>query len=552
MIDNLKILIAFVGGLGLFIYGMHIMGEGLQKVAGSRMRILLGKLTSNKLLAVTVGALVTAVVQSSSATTVMVVGFVNAGLMNLTQSVGVIMGANIGTTITSWIVSLSEWSTFLKPTTIAPIAVASGVVLTMSAKDSRKKQVGEIIVGFGILFIGMNSMSAAVSPLRTLPQFEQLFSEFGSNPILGILVGTLVTVLVQSSSASVGILQAIALQGLVPWSAAFYIILGQNIGTCVTALISSVGASKNAKAAAYIHLLFNVIGSLLFGIIGVIYFKFFNPILGATIITMTYISIMHTFYNISNTVVMYPFSKILVNVASKMAGVEEENVKEVPGYKNKAHLDERLLESAPMALESAFNEVTRLGEVAYKCVNEAGNSVINLDSSAIEQVSVLEERINRIEEGVTVFLTKLIKLPLSQNQNADISNYFHIVSDLERIGDHSTNISEEASYLIDENVTFSAEAKKELEELIESTKLCMSYALKANINGDEILARKSCEIEDVIDDMVRDLRTKHIERLSIGSCSAKAGIVFLDLISNLERISDHCKNISEYVMMSKN
>ncbi len=552
MIDNLKIIFAFIGGLGLFIYGMHIMGEGLQKVAGSKMRNLLGILTSNKFLAIGLGAVVTAVVQSSSATTVMVVGFVNAGLMNLTQSVGVIMGANIGTTITSWIVSLSEWSTFLKPTTIAPIAVAIGVVLTMSAKDSRKKQVGEIIVGFGILFIGMSSMSSAVSPLKNLPQFEQLFAEFGANPILGILVGALVTVLVQSSSASVGILQAIALQGLVPWSAAFYIILGQNIGTCVTALISGLGASKNAKAAAYIHLLFNVIGSLVFGIIGVIYFKFFNPVLGSTIITITYISVMHTLYNISNTVVMFPFSKILVDVASKMAGVVVQNVSDKPGYKDKVHLDERLLESTPMALESSFNEVVRLGEVAYKALEMAGNAVIDLDKEAISSVEELEDRINSIEEGVTIFLTKLIKLPLSQNQNADLSNYFHTVSDLERVGDHCMNIAEEALYLMEEGVNFSVEAKKELIELIDSTKLCMSYALKANISKDEILARKSCEIEDIIDDMVNNLRVKHIERLSNGSCSAKAGIVFLDLISNLERISDHCKNVSEYVMLSSN
>ena len=354
--NYVDILIPFVGGLGMFIYGMQIMAQGLENAAGSKMKSLLEVLTKNKLMGVLLGAAITAVIQSSSATTVMVVGFVNAGIMNLTQAMGVIMGANVGTTVTGWLVSSVEWAEFLSPEKLAPIAVIIGVVIMLTGKRRTSKEIANIIVGFGLLFIGISTMSSAVEPLKEFDGFVQMFVTLGKNPILGILAGALVTAVIQSSSASVGILQSLAAAGLVPFSAAIYIIMGQNIGTCITAILSSVGAKKNAKAAALMHLIFNIIGTIIFSIIAIVYFTVLNPQAGTGNITQTEISMVHTFFNIATTVMLFPASNLIVKIAKKIGRVDEDA--NDPGT---VLLDERMLQTPSIALQSVIKETVRMG-----------------------------------------------------------------------------------------------------------------------------------------------------------------------------------------------
>ncbi len=543
MIDGIKIFISFIGGLALFIYGMEIMSKGFQASAGEKLSTLLSIATSSKLLAVFVGAAATVLVQSSSATTVMIVGFVNAGLMNLTQSVGVIMGANIGTTVTSWIVSSEEWTTFLKPTTLAPLIVASGVFIRLITKRSKTKDICNILIGFGILFIGMSSMSGAVKGLRDAPQIVTMFQTFGTNPILGVLAGVLVTFLVQSSSASVGILQSMTAQGLVPYAAAVYIIMGQNIGTCITAIISSIGASKNAKAASYIHLLFNIIGSVVFTIIAIIYFNTFGKSFASSIVpAMTTISIIHTIFNFTNTAMLYPFSDKIVTLAKKMAKIEDETSDELP---KEVHLDERLLETPSIAFELIDDEILKLSNLASDIVTFAGKSITESKDKYFNKVNNTELKINETEKELVVFITKAIKENLTSEEHDRSTDYLHILSDLERIGDHSVNIAESTQFLTTYNTSLSEQATSEINSLIEITTKCLSTSIKSFKESSVILATETCELESEIDNIVDKLRNDHIERLSKNECSPQAGIIYWDILSNFERISDHARNIAE-------
>ena len=362
------IIIPFVGGLALFIYGMQIMAQGLQNAAGSKMKQLLKALTQNKVMGVLLGAVVTAIIQSSSATTVMVVGFVNAGLMDLTQSMSVIMGANIGTTVTGWLVSSVEWAKFLSPAVIAPVVLMAGVVIMITAKKVSHKEISSIIIGFGVLFIGIEMMSDAVYPLRESEVFKTLFITLGDNPLLGILAGATVTAIIQSSSASVGILQTLAASGLVPFDAAVYIIMGQNIGTCITAMLSGIGTSRNAKCASYMHLLFNIIGTVLFSILSIIYFKMLNPQAGFGTISQTQISIIHTIFNIATTALLFPFSGYIIALAKK---INHASVQEEQDESELVHLDDRLLETPSFAVQSAVLEVVRMGYIVEKNLNTA-------------------------------------------------------------------------------------------------------------------------------------------------------------------------------------
>lgn len=541
---KLQGIISFLGGLGLFIYGMHVMAESLQNVAGSKMKKLLSVLTTNKFSGVVVGALVTAIIQSSSATTVMVVGFVNAGLMTLSQSVGVIMGANIGTTITGWIVASGEWSKYLKPTTIAPIAIFFGAILVLFAKKEKYRQTGGILAGFGVLFLGMDSMTHAVSPLRDSEAFQKLFLEFGSNPLLGVLAGAAVTGIVQSSSASVGILQSLAAASLVPWSAAVYIIMGQNIGTCATALLSSIGASKNAKSAAYIHLLFNVMGSVIFSIIAVIYFKFFNYTLGNTLINLTEISLVHTSFNIANTVLLYNFSDILVKVAKKMANSTKYEIDEA----DLVHLDDRILETPSFAIESSIKEIVRLGRMALKNLNLATQSLLEKDASKVESVMKREKNIDALEQSITSYLVKVSNANIDQEEHDLVASLFHIVNDIERVGDHCENIGEIASININEDVSFSDTAIAELKEVFEVSIRCLSNSILCLENNSKKLAREVILDEQEVDSMEKNLRESHIARLSNNECKPSTGVAFLDIITNLERITDHSSNIAQMVI----
>lgn len=542
--DWATIIIGFCGGLGLFIYGMDIMASGLQKAAGNRLKNILSVLTKNRFLGICLGAAVTAVIQSSSATTVMVVGFVNASLMNLTQAVGVIMGANIGTTVTGWLVSSSEWAAMLKPETLAPIAIFIGAAISLFSKKSSVAQIGQILVGFGMLFIGITMMSSGVEPLKDSPAFVAAFREFGKNPVLGILVGAGVTAVIQSSSASVGILQSLALTGLVSWDSAVYIIMGQNIGTCVTALLSGLGASKNAKGAAYIHLMFNIFGSILFSIMAVIFFKF-NPAFGNRSITMVGISLVHTIFNIANTVVMFPFAGLLVKAAEFLCRSTKTTVDEG----SLIHLDDRILGTPSIAMESCVKEIVRLGNTALKNLELSCDVILRKGSKEdIEKILSREKKIDELTKGITQFMVKLTNSDITTKENTYITSLFHAVHDLERIGDHCENMAEFTQSMIEDDLEFSASAKAELENMFRETQKCVRNSIIALEDNDIDFAEKVIKEEERVDNLEKTLRQKHIERLENNQCNPLVGVIYLDVLTNMERVSDHALNLAQVVI----
>ncbi len=553
MIENIGNLFAFIGGLGMFLYGMNIMADGLQKSAGNKMKQLLGYLTNNRLLGVLIGALVTAIIQSSSATTVMVVGFVNAGILTLTQAAGVIMGANIGTTITAWLVSASEWGAFLKPEFIAPLILGVGAFVLLFAKGKRIKQVSEIAIGFGILFIGLSSMSAAVSVYKDSPIFSKAFSTLGANPILGILTGAVVTAIIQSSSASVGILQTLALNGIVNWQSAIFITLGQNIGTCVTALLSSAGANKTAKRAATIHLLFNVSGAIIFGVIMTIFF-FVNPNLAMAHISSTEISVFHTVFNVTNTIILFPFVGILVKLSHLFVRGEDEDEAREEDEVVLKHLDDRILEAPTFAVESAIKEVVHMGEIVLMNVNLAIEEICRQkpEQEKITNIVKREKTINNMEKIITEYLVKITHLSLTEQQNTVITNLFYTVSDIERIGDHAENLAEFAQTRLDHEIVFSEGATSELKEMAKKVSGALENAIVARSTEDMSYVRKVIHLEDEVDELEEELREKHITRLSKGECTSETGVIFLDVLSNLERVSDHAINIVEYIREERN
>ncbi|MGL4736516.1 MAG: Na/Pi cotransporter family protein [Cellulosilyticaceae bacterium] len=544
-INWLDLGLSFLGGFGLFLFGMEFMGGGLQKVAGSKMKNVLSVLTSNRFLGVIVGAGITALIQSSSATTVMVVGFVNAGLMSLKQAVGVIMGANVGTTVTAWIVSLGEWTSFLKPSVLAPIFIVAGVAMHMFSKKAHVKHIGEILFGFGALFLGLDMMSGAAKPLSKLEEVKNLFLTLGGNPLLGILVGAVVTAVIQSSSASVGILQALALAGLVPWSSALYIILGQNIGTCVTAILSSIGANQNAKRAAMIHFLFNFIGSLIFGIVVVVFFKFVAPGWGAQLITVTEISIAHTIFNVLNTLMLFPFAGVLVYIAEHLIKGDSGKVSLLQ------HLDDRILETPSLAVQNATKEVVRMGKLASENVKTAIGALFEKDTKKIEQVFEIEKTIDKLQHGINQYLVKLSNIPLSEDESYMVTGLFHTVGDVERVGDHADNIAELAQSLIEQGSEFSEEAESELIRITEAVMTCYSLAIEAYQTSDVHKAKRTLTMEGKIDEMEATMRANHIRRLVENKCEAVAGIIFLDTLSNVERISDHASNIAKNLLRER-
>ena len=537
--DWLDLILSFLGGFGLFLFGMEYMGEGLQKAAGSRMKNILGALTQNRLLGVLVGAGVTALIQSSSATTVMVVGFVNVGLLSLRQAVGVIMGANIGTTITSWIVALGEWTTFLKPAVLAPIFIVVGVALIMFSKKAHLKSIGQILFGFGGLFLGLDMMSNAAKPLSKLESIKNLFLLLGSNPVLGVLTGAVVTAIIQSSSASVGILQALALAGLVPWGSAIYIILGQNIGTCITAILSSIGASINAKRAATIHFLFNLIGTIIFGMLAVILFNFAIPSLRNELIDVTQISIVHTIFNVLSTIILFPFGNFLVFLAESLVKGKSKEKRNDDYF-----LDERLLETPTVAVQTTIKEVLRMGEMACWNVQTSLEALFEQDESKMKEVFEREREINTLQEKLNSYLIKLSNLSLSEKEQLKVAELFHMVSDIERVGDHADNIGELAVKLKEQNLNFSEGAKKELEGIADVALECYSKAIKGYEKQDRAMATEAISLEDKVDKLEEKLRSKHMKRLAKEECNPYAGIIFLDMISNIERITDHASNIA--------
>ncbi|MCI8557858.1 MAG: Na/Pi cotransporter family protein [Lachnospiraceae bacterium] len=544
--QHIEMLFRFIGGLGMFLYGMNVMADGLQKSAGGRMRHLLEVLTKNRLMGILLGAAVTAVIQSSSATTVMVVGFVNAGLMNLTQAAGIIMGANIGTTITAWVVSMSEWGSALKPEFFAPLLIGIGAFLILFSKKEKARELSEILMGFGILFIGLSFMSGAITPYRDAPIFSEAFRILGGNPILGILTGLAVTAVIQSSSASVGILQTLAANGVVTWNSAIYITLGQNIGTCVTALLSSLGAQRTAKRAAAIHLLFNVIGAVIFG--GIMFSIFtLNRTLAASSISSVQISVFHTVFNITNTLILFPFANWLVKMSGLLVKGEEETEEEKEEEYGLPHLDERILETPSFAVEHAAKEVVRMGELSCQHAKLVFDAVRTGNQKRVDKAYQIEETMNKYESRMTEYLAKISTTSLTDHQRQVVGNLVYTVSDIERMSDHCDNIAEMAERMIQERLTFSMEAMEGLEELEGLALDSMKASILARQTEKIAYVQQTIQLEDEVDDLEEELREKHIERLSRNQCSAARGVIYLDILSNIERISDHANNIAGYV-----
>ncbi len=552
-ISDVSNIFGFLGGLGMFLYGMNIMADGMQKTAGGKMRSFLGMLTNNRLLAVALGALITAIIQSSGATTVMVVGFVSAGVLNLSQAVGVIMGANIGTTITAWIVSMSQLGDafeVMKPGFYAPAIIGVGALLMMFSKSQKKKTVGEIFVGLGLLFIGLDFMSGSISPYTDAPIFAQAFALLGGNPFLGMLIGALVTALLQSSSASVGILQTLAMNGIVTTNAAIYITLGQNIGSCVTAILSSMGGSRTAKRAAVMHLTFNIIGAVLVGTLGFFLFAL-RPDFAASNINAVQISIFHTIFNLTMTTLLFPFANVLVKISGWVVREKPEDESAPEDDQEMAatmkHLDERIFESPAFAVETAALEVVHMGQITLENVRLALSSLLDGNIDQVENIYKTEQTINNMEKTLTEYLIKVDNLSLTEQQKKVVNHLFYSINDLERIGDHAENLAEQAEYMVKRGLDFSGTGQADLRAIGNSVLKALEYAVDARANRSMESIRKVSQYEDDVDNQEEELREKHIERLSSGQCKANAGVVFLDIISNLERVSDHAYNLAGYV-----
>ncbi len=535
-----------IGGLCLFLFGMNIMGQALERRAGSRLRTTLGKMTGKTMTGFLTGLVVTAVIQSSSATTVMVVGFVNSGLMTLKQAIGVIMGANIGTTVTAWLLSLggisgdAVWVQLLKPTSFTPVLALIGIIMYMFSKDSRKNDTGMILLGFATLMFGMDTMSGAVSGLREVPAFRQLFVAF-TNPLLGVLAGAALTAIIQSSSASVGILQALALSGHVTYAAAIPIIMGQNIGTCVTALISSVGTSRNAKRAAIVHLSFNVIGTVVCLTVFCIVRAVAAPAILGESATMYGIAIAHTAFNVACTALLLPASGLLEKLAIRL----------VPDGKKKdaeVTLDERLLATPPLALEQCSVVAEDMAYYASGALKKAIDCVMEFDPKSAQEVRESEDETDKYEDMLGTYLLKLGAEPLSDAASEEVTELLKLIGDFERIGDHAVNIIESAEEMHDKQLEFSRSAKYELSVMTAAVGEVMDLAVKAFAENDAQAASSVEPLEQVVDDLKNELRTRHILRMKKSECSIEAGFVWSDLLTNLERVSDHCSNVALCVL----
>ena len=534
--------LTMIGGLCLFLFGMNIMGESLERAAGSGLRSLLGKLTTSRALGFLTGLAVTAVIQSSSATTVMVVGFVNSGLLKLGQAINVIMGANVGTTVTAWILSLSGIDgdslliQLLKPTSFTPVLALLGIIYYMFVKDRSKKDIGLILLGFATLMFGMDTMSDAVSGLRDEAWFADLFLLF-TNPILGVLAGAVLTAVIQSSSASVGILQALSSTGQVSYAAAIPIIMGQNIGTCITAILSSVGATKNAKRAALVHLLFNILGTAACLILYLLFRAAFAPQFLNDSVNRLGISLCHTAFNVACTLLLLPSGNLLEKLVCKLVPDSEEPEETVD-------LDERLLATPPMALERCRAVACEMAECASESLHTAVLALSEFTPERAKAVRKGESKTDYYEDILGTYLVKLSALQISPADSAEAAMLLKAIGDFERIGDHALNIIEAAEELQEKGLAFSAPAKKELSVLVSAVEEVVVLALRSFRDGDLATAGLVEPLEEVIDDLKEQLRLRHIIRLQQGNCTIDAGFVWSDLLTGLERIGDHCSNIA--------
>jgi len=529
---SFNVIIALFAGLSLFLYGMQIMSDALQKSAGDRLKKLLEILTTNKYIGVLVGAAITAVIQSSSATTVMVVGLVNAGIMNLSQAVGVIMGANIGTTMTAQIIAF-------KLTNIVPYAIIIGAILVLFSRKKSRKHLGELIIGFGILFMGMNMMSDAMTPLKDIPEFSQFMIGLEDNPLLGVLSGLLLTAVIQSSSATVGILQVLAMQGLVPIEAALPILFGDNIGTCATALIASIGTSLTAKRAAIMHVTIKIIGTIIFMFI-------LHPVTSIVVMTASeparQIANAHTLFNITNTVILLPFSAMLITFVTKVLPGEDVYDKFALKY-----LDKRILETPSIAVGQIVKEIIRMGEVAKCNVQKAMQAILNNDERVLDEILNNEKVINELERRIGEFLQEVMHSAIGDDQQKMVGMLFNTVHDMERIGDHADNLGEIAQYKLDNKVSFSNYATEELREIYENVEQAMDNAFLALSTKDTAYVEAVDAYERKVDELRDSFRESHINRINKGECNINAGVLFLEILTNLERVSDHCVNVADVV-----
>ena len=535
-----------IGGLSLFLFGMSLMGQALERRAGNRLKILLGKLTTNRITGLTTGLGVTAVIQSSSATTVMVVGFVNSGLMTLRQAINVIMGANVGTTVTAWILSLSGISSnnvfvkLLKPSSFTPILALIGIILYMFTKESKKRDTGMILLGFATLMFGMETMSGAVSGLKDLPEFQNMFVAF-TNPVLGVLAGAVLTAIIQSSSASVGILQALASTGAVTYGAAIPIIMGQNIGTCITAIISAVGANKNAKRAALVHLSFNVIGTVVWlSVFCIVKVVAVPAILGESASLMG-IALCHSVFNILCTALMLPLASVLEKMVRKM--IPDNEVVE-----QTEELDARLLGSPSLALERCGQVLDAMACKAVAALKDSIGSIGRYDEESALRIREAEDETDHLEDILGTYLVKLTSTQLGENESAKATEYMKVIGDYERIADHAVNILQSAEELQQKGIVFSEQARKEYDLISDAVEEILDLSYAAFKDTDLISARKTEPLEQIVDELKETLRTRHILRLQKGDCSVDAGFVWSDLLTNLERVADHCSNISGCVL----
>ena len=540
--------LTMLGGLALFLYGMDLMGKSLERQAGNRLQAILEKLTAKPAMGFLLGLGVTAVIQSSSATTVMVVGFVNSGLMRLSQACAVIMGANVGTTVTSWLLSLTgiEGESFLvqllKPTSFSPVLALIGVGLHMFAKRDKIKTIGSTLLGFAILMFGMETMSGAVKPLADVPEFTRLFTLF-SNPILGVLTGAVLTAIIQSSSASVGILQALSATGAVTYSSAIPIIMGQNIGTCVTALISCIGANKNAQRTAMVHLYFNIIGTIVFMILYGIGRSLFDLPFFAENISAAGIAVVHSVFNIASTIMLLPFPQMLVKLAcmtikDRHTEKEEETVL----------LDERLLTASAFAIGRCKDLTDNMANLSSHTLLQSIDLVNNYTEEQAKLITEAEDRVDIYEDKLGTFLVKLSANNLSAEESREVSKILHGIGDLERISDHAVNIMEVGQELHEKKIAFSEDARAELDVLTSAVKEILDLTIRAFHADDVPLAKWVEPLEEVIDDLIRDLKLRHIERLQAGRCTVEMGFIFNDLLNNYERVADHCSNLAACVI----
>lgn len=530
----MNIALPVLGGLGLFLYGMNLMGIGLQKAAGDRLKKLIEVLTNNRLMGVIVGALVTMIIQSSSATTVMVIGFVNAGLMTLAQAAGVIMGANIGTTVTAQLIAFNL-------TDFAPIAVAVGVGIWIATSKKKAKSIAEILIGFGILFMGMDMMGSGLKPLADMPVFTNIMISL-KNPILGMLVGLGLTAIIQSSSASIGLLQALAGQGLVQMDVAFPILFGENIGTTTTALISSIGANKTAKRAAVIHFLFNLIGTIIFMTILRHPIEFLVTKISPLDVKRQ-IANAHTLFNLINVIIQLPFANLLVKIARTI--IPGDGKLEVQEAK---FLDPRIIETPSIALGQVKKEILRMGSLALDNLNKVRYAFVEERYENIDLVLEQEQKINRLQREITDYLVMLSNAPISDEEHKRVNIFYNIINDIERVGDHAENIAELAMERRDNNFPFTDQAIGELHEIFDKVSEAFQQALEAFKSNNEALAKGVLKLEDEVDILERQNRANHIERLNKGQCLTGSGIIFLDAISNLERMADHSSNIALFIL----